>query len=361
MAGLWFDPNSFPAADGVGGGGVTKNISYTIFADPQNLPDTQSSLTYADATKAAPTEKYDALDFVLVQHFVNTAIIQSVAAADAGPTPSLAVTFQRFPVAGAPNPKSDIINELRYSIFRNALGPLLTLISVIMVYRLVGELSTEKELRLKETFMIMGLRNGSYWCAAIVNSWVMTIPALGLASLLLVGGQVLPHADSGSVFLLLLCFSVSTVAFGCVCASISETAKIASPVSVIILFGLSVVGGITTESISLGGQICLSLLSPSIALTYAMHSVITLEHQKRSFDSSTWNFESVRPSTRDSALSPFVAFVPGWSFQESLSPGTSLALLIVDTFLYALVYRSRLSGVVRYRRTSVILLSEELR
>uniref|UniRef100_A0AAQ5X1S9 P-type phospholipid transporter n=1 Tax=Amphiprion ocellaris TaxID=80972 RepID=A0AAQ5X1S9_AMPOC len=87
----------------------------------------------------------------------------------------------------------------------------LTLAWLYSVAMIVKSIVSEKEARLKETVMIMGLRSGIYWLSWAVSSVLPLVVSAILLTVLLKYGKVLQYSDPSVIFVFLLVFCLATV------------------------------------------------------------------------------------------------------------------------------------------------------
>ena len=79
----------------------------------------------------------------------------------------------------------------------------------------------------------MGLRHSVSWLVWLLMSLCVLVLVACLTSVLLSFGGLLPYSDSGPVFLMMLAYSVSVLAFALVLAALLEKAVVGSMMAIL--------------------------------------------------------------------------------------------------------------------------------
>ena len=152
----------------------------------------------------APTEyqqQFIESGFLPVLNFYDNYIYQEVYKQEGSiETYMLQIPFRKYTEDGFNN------------VIRQTLPFFIILANLIPVARLVTQLVTEKEERIKELMLIMGLSSKAYWLSIFSFYFVYyTLIAL-LESIILSFGDVLQYSDFGVIFLLFWLFGLTCIA-----------------------------------------------------------------------------------------------------------------------------------------------------
>lgn len=94
----------------------------------------------------------------------------------------------------------------------------------------------EKEKRLKETMMMMGLSSGANWMAWFLETFVIMQISIVFMVIILVYGAVLMHSHWFLIYIFLVAFSLSTIAFSFFLSVFFSKANIAAAAGGIVFF-----------------------------------------------------------------------------------------------------------------------------
>jgi ATP-binding cassette, subfamily A (ABC1), member 3 len=194
----------------------------------------------------------------------------------------------------------------------SALAPLMLVLSFLYtVSQLSKRLVEEKELRLREGSMVMGLGKLAFYA-----SWFLTYLIQVLVSSIIitifVSSGLLKQSSVVIVFLLYFLFSFSTVLLSALLASFFSKSKIAALVVPLFYFGLSIPSFSLPDSTSAGVYILLSLFSPT---AFGVGTRLLFEYE-------------VNDGMGLADLS---------SSEDTVSMGVVFAMLIIDCILYLLL------------------------
>ena len=144
------------------------------------------------------------------------------------------------------------------------------------VYNTVFHIVREKESRIKETMLIMGMKRFSYWLSWYVSyTIVSTLIALLAWSMLLI--NVINHSNEFLVLLMILCYAQSIFGLIVFLSAIFESSKQAGIIGSLIYFGLNLFSLILTGgSITFGTRMVFSIF-PQIAMDMTCYTFVKWE------------------------------------------------------------------------------------
>jgi ABC-type multidrug transport system ATPase subunit len=228
--------NSFPSAS------LTKsdldNVSFTLRMNYTTIPNTSFKVNPYKPGLNPEYQKYYLSGFLTLQRTLQEFAFAQAVSVLSSEYPSLNSTCQlprTLQIMSMPFP------TLEYSLnqFFLTAGFLMGLVaSMGFLYpmsRLVKLLVEEKELRLRETLYILGVKSWAYWLSWVMVSYVIFLGASLLISLLL-HGSVISHSSLGYLFALFALFSSSIIGFSFFIAAFFSKAKLAAIMAPIGLF-----------------------------------------------------------------------------------------------------------------------------
>lgn len=112
----------------------------------------------------------------------------------------------------------------------------LTISWVYSVAMLVQSIVYEKEHRLKEVMKMMGLSNAVHWCAWFLTTFLQMTATVGLLTLMLKMGMVLPHSNPAIIFIVLEVYAIAIISFSFLISVLYSKAKVAAACAGIIYF-----------------------------------------------------------------------------------------------------------------------------
>ncbi|OQV15717.1 ATP-binding cassette sub-family A member 1 [Hypsibius exemplaris] len=113
---------------------------------------------------------------------------------------------------------------------------IMTIAWVYTAAMMVKSIVYEKEKRLKETMMMMGLSSGANWFAWFVETFVTMHISIIFMVIILVYGNVLMHSNWFLIYIFLLAFCLSTIGFGFFLSVFFSKANIAAAAGGILFF-----------------------------------------------------------------------------------------------------------------------------
>mmetsp|Transcript_38950 Transcript_38950/g.120373 ORF Transcript_38950/g.120373 Transcript_38950/m.120373 type:complete len:955 (-) Transcript_38950:399-3263(-) len=163
--------------------------------------------------------------------------------------------------ATAPTPFISYVNNQFYIAVGDSISLIVTLAFLFPVSQLTKRIVVEKELRLREAMMIMGLSNISFYA-----SWFLTYLVQAIASSLLIAivsaVTMLPKADFGVIFFLFLLFSISTIGISFIFSTVFSLSRTAALMAPALFFVIAVPSFALSSDAPAGVMVPLSLLSP---------------------------------------------------------------------------------------------------
>ncbi|XP_037074307.1 ATP-binding cassette sub-family A member 3-like [Pollicipes pollicipes] len=178
-----------------------------------------TSLQYPAFQMLGPREKsapvggnpgYFINGFLAMQHAVSAAITEHIS----GQEVTFAVNAERVPYPS--------YNDDQFLVVLQGWLPLVIMLSFIYPsINIVKNIVVEKERRLKESMKMMGLPNWIHWMAWWAKSFVQLVISIGLMTLLVVvdwyrgpeGEAVLSRSDPSVIFVFLLLYTITSIAF----------------------------------------------------------------------------------------------------------------------------------------------------
>ncbi|XP_055329067.1 ATP-binding cassette sub-family A member 7-like [Paramacrobiotus metropolitanus] len=113
---------------------------------------------------------------------------------------------------------------------------IMTLAWVYTAAMLVKSIVYEKEKRLRETMMMMGMSNAANWLSWFLETFVIMHLSIIFMVIILVYGKILMHSSWAVIYVFLLTFCLSTIAFGFFLSVLFSKANIAAAAGGILYF-----------------------------------------------------------------------------------------------------------------------------
>ncbi|XP_038069738.1 phospholipid-transporting ATPase ABCA1-like isoform X2 [Patiria miniata] len=208
--------------------------------------------------------------------------------------------------------------------FVQTLGAILPLLMIIAwlfsVAMIIKGIVLEKELRLKEVMKVMGMGNGVHWVAWFINSFIVMFISSCLLVLILKVGQITIQADASVLLLMLVSFSVSTIALCFLISTFFSKANLSAACGAVLFFLSYVPYSMVyswDEFIPAGAKLAMCL-SNTIAFGYASQYVALFEIQGTGL---TWGTLGIVPN----------------SSGEQMTPNQVITMMWLDAFLYMLL------------------------
>ncbi|XP_062905004.1 phospholipid-transporting ATPase ABCA1-like [Mobula hypostoma] len=290
----------------------SEHMKYKIRMDIDNVERTNKIMDgYWDpGPRADPFEdlRYIWGGFSYLQDIVEHAIIRTVT----GNKEETGVYIQQMPYPC-------YVDDLFLRVLSQSLPLFTTLAWIYSVAVIIKGIVYEKETRLKETMRIMGLSSGTLWVSWFISSLIPLLISAGLLVVILKEGNILPYSNPAAVFTFLAVFGVVTILQCFLISTMFSKANLAAACGGIIYFTLYlpyVLCMAWQEYINYPIKIFASLLSP-VAFGFGFDYFAQFEEQGVGVQ---WHNLFVSPSKGD-----------------EYNITTSIILMIVDTFLYAVM------------------------
>eukprot|EP01063_Lacrimia_lanifica_P013285 TRINITY_DN1990_c0_g4_i1.p1 TRINITY_DN1990_c0_g4~~TRINITY_DN1990_c0_g4_i1.p1 ORF type:complete len:1977 (+),score=625.68 TRINITY_DN1990_c0_g4_i1:43-5973(+) len=277
-----------------------KALDFTIRMNITATPQTKKTQGNITGLGSEPHKTYLFSGFIALEGAVTAAFMDSP-----GPWRQLSETLQ------SPMPYGGYVVSEFYARAKHVIPLFLSFSYSLLVSRLVSALVTEKEERLREGLLIMGLSRNAFF-----GSWYLTYCLVTIVSSLLVsafGCMFFPNSSAVLVFGLFLCYGQSLIGMSMMFSTIFNKARIAAVVAPILLMVCAAPKFMLGEKASLTADYVMCLLSPN-AFAIGMQIICASE----SFGVGT-----------------------GWKdlYSGDLSFAYVLFMLLVDTVVYMLIGR----------------------
>ncbi|XP_022097183.1 ATP-binding cassette sub-family A member 1-like isoform X2 [Acanthaster planci] len=206
-------------------------------------------------------------------------------------------------------------------LFVQTLGAILPLLMIIAwlfsVAMIIKGIVLEKELRLKEVMKVMGMGNAVHWVAWFINSFVVMFISSCLLVLILKVGKITIQADASVVLLMLVSFSVSTIALCFLVSTFFSKANLSAACGAVFFFLSYVPYSMvySWDEYIPGWAKLFMCLSNTIAFGYGSQYIALFEIQGSGL---TWGNLGVSPA----------------SAGEQLTPQQVITMMWFDAFLY---------------------------
>ena len=190
------------------------------------------------------------------------------------------------------------------------LGLTMVMAFLYPVSRLIKSIVEEKEERIKETLLILGVRGWAHWLSWFITSLVVFLIITATVSFTLTG-TVLKKSNDVYIFLYILLFSTSTIGFCFTVASFFSRAKLAGMIGPVALFATILPRFIffgSNRYEQTGAKMAISFL-PATAFCFGADILADYEYAEQGIQA--WN-----------------------AGEGEYSFNTTLVFLFFDTFLY---------------------------
>ncbi|XP_055264789.1 phospholipid-transporting ATPase ABCA3-like [Moschus berezovskii] len=252
--------------------------------------------------------------FLAIQHALDKAIILYHESSARQLFDNISIFVQRFPYPAYPD------DGLLFPT-----GSFLPLMFILMfsptVLSIIRSIVWEKEKRLKEYQLTVGLRSWMIWAAYFFTFFFFYIFIVSLICVLvfIFKDPVFCYSDYSFIFVFLMCYAVASIFFGFMVSTFFKKARLAASAGSFIYFA----SFFPFNSIAqYYGQINLTMkvaacLSPNVALALGINLLVKFETKQTGVN---WN----------SIWTPA-------SLEDKLTFGYMMGMLVIDAFLYGLV------------------------
>eukprot|EP00002_Diphylleia_rotans_P011892 TRINITY_DN2339_c0_g1_i1.p1 TRINITY_DN2339_c0_g1~~TRINITY_DN2339_c0_g1_i1.p1 ORF type:complete len:1630 (+),score=380.69 TRINITY_DN2339_c0_g1_i1:63-4952(+) len=250
-------------------GSIPEAVRYQLRLDGSSLPFNDVQFQEVEIGPTDSGEDYIVSGFVSLQVAVDQALLWHFS--------GVAKEINLLPRAREfPYPKHTT-NEF-YTAVKDSLAFYTCLSFVYFVLRLVNQIVTEKELKIKEAMKIMGLNDSIYWASWFIFSFAIMSIAMLLVSIV---AKVMGVYDKSSFILILFLYEVwgvSLIAFCFLISTFFSKAKVAGSVGVIVLF-VALIPNIAVDIESSGGEQFAACLSTPACLSLGVEYFSTQEEK----------------------------------------------------------------------------------
>lgn len=228
--------NSFPS------GTMTKsdldNVSFTLRLNYTTIPNTSFKVNPYIPGLNPDYQMYYLSGFLTLQRTVQEFAFAQAVSVLSSEDPSLSSSCQlprTLQAMSMPFPTPEYSQNQFFITAGFLMGLVASMGFLYPMSRLVKSLVEEKELRLKETLFILGVKSWAYWLSWVVISYVIFLAASLFISLVL-HSSVISHSSFGYLFALFALFSSSIIGFSFFIAAFFSKAKLAAIMAPIGLF-----------------------------------------------------------------------------------------------------------------------------
>lgn len=138
-----------------------------------------------------------------------------------GVEPSTVLRLKPFPFPA-------FVENRFIDIVKNMMPTVLIMTYLYSVISIIRVIVTEKETRIKEAMLMMGLPNWINWLAWFIKSFLFMMVSMVLVTGLLFGGDVFIYSEPAMVFIFFLLFSTSTITLCFLISSLFSSANMAA-------------------------------------------------------------------------------------------------------------------------------------
>ncbi|EPY33049.1 ATP-binding cassette protein subfamily A, member 9, partial [Strigomonas culicis] len=245
---------------------TAENLDVKIQLNSSSIPATRSMTTdyYIGGLETGSDELYAPSGFLTLQTMVYNYYAENVLK-----EPSLVTNFTYTPM---PVKAYDAYSFLMYGA---QLAPFITVLGYLYpVSQMAKRIVLEKELRIREAMLIMGLSEVIMYLAwTLIYMIAYTVTSLIMA--ILMRATYLKNTDFGYIFFILLFFSFSTIALSYAIAAVFSKSRLAAILSPIIYFVMAV-PLFAMQSAPPSAQTGAMVLSPS---AYAVGMSLLFRHE----------------------------------------------------------------------------------
>ena len=164
--------------------------------------------------------------FVLIQNWVDNYIIQQITG-DANSY--IAAMF-------VPMYYDEWVDDDFLPLIKDNFGLLIIIAYLVPISRMIAQIVQEKEYKIKEMMMMMGLSNFPYWMSWITYYSILYL-VLAIFATAIIGTQIFVYAQKGFFFLLFLLFGFSCMAFSLLISVFFSRAKSALTLGMMLFIG----------------------------------------------------------------------------------------------------------------------------
>ncbi|EGG24652.1 ABC transporter A family protein [Cavenderia fasciculata] len=255
FAGVWFN-SSTPSSP-------TTPFAYSLRFDSDDLPPNDESYTRNEDGK-----DYTTTGFLSAQLAFDSAIHQHFGLNFSQSSP---VNTQRFTDPFDTNWQR--WNTGRDAIYKDAGSVFYTAALFMFAFKIITELVSEKEMKIREGMRMMGMNETAYFTSWIATSLIIALPITILIIIVVKGSAIVYHTGWGSVLLLFIFYLFTLLLLGFIASLFFDSSRFAGLISYGIAIGINIAGiFIAKAEVSKYVKFLLSLLSP-IGMACAHYSM----------------------------------------------------------------------------------------
>ena len=286
------------------------SVDFTIRMNYTTVPNTHEIVNSANVGLYDQYEKYYLSGFLTLQRtlqdFARDQVRSAANASTACPAPGT-------PVLGIPFPTEAYDVNGFYESMEDVLGMILVVAALYPVARLLKSIVEDKEKRMRETLLILGLHESVYnvaWLAASITIF----SAYALAVSCIVSSSFFGHSEPSLVFMFIWLLFMSVMAAAFMLSTFFSRSKVAGMAGVVILFAAIIPQYMfldTNQYEAAGSKRVASLLSPT---AFGLGTTILVQFENAAIGINWDNYDD-----------------GDYSFR------TTLVFLFLDTVLYFLL------------------------
>ncbi|XP_043771460.1 phospholipid-transporting ATPase ABCA3-like [Cervus elaphus] len=252
--------------------------------------------------------------FLAIQHALDKAIIVYHESSAKQLFDNVSIFVQRFPYPAYPDDGVLLLT-----------GSFLPLMFILMfsptILSIIRSIVWEKEKRLKEYQLTVGLRSWMIWAAYFFTFFFFYIFIVSLICVLvfIFNDPVFCYSDYSFIFVFLMCYATASIFFGFMVSTFFDKARLAASAGSLIYFASffpfnSIAQHYGRINLAMKVAAC---LSPNIALALGIKLLVKFETKQNGVN---WNN----------------IWTPA-SLEDTLTFGYMMGMLVIDAFLYGLV------------------------
>ncbi|CAJ1947143.1 unnamed protein product [Cylindrotheca closterium] len=276
--------------------------SYQIRLNYTTVPNVNEITNWANIGLSRRYQRYYLSGYMTLQRTIN-----EFAFAQSGCDQDLS-SIMSMPMPTAAYSQNPFFTQVGY-----LLGLTMAMAFLYPTSRFIKTLVEEKETKMKETLLILGVRTWAHWMSWFLTALLVFI-IITVSVAFTLSATVLKHTDPAYLFAFVFLFGTSTIGFCFAIASFFSRAKLAAIIGPIALFATILPRFVFFESNryeNVTGQI-LSSLFPATAFCFGADIIADYEYAEQGIQS-------------------YNAGEGGYSFN------TALLMMLADTFLYIFI------------------------
>lgn len=220
--------------------------------------------------------------FSLIQNWVDNYIIRQITGDE---NAYIAAMF-------VPMYFDDWVDDDFLPLIKDTFGLLIVIAYLVPISRMIASIVQEKEYKVKEMMMMMGLSNTSYWLSWITYYSIIYI-ILSIVATILIGVSIFTHSNLIFFFLLFLLFGISCMCFSLLISVFFSRSKSALTLGMMVFIAtFFVIFAVDDPNLETSKK-KLGSLVPSVAFTLGIVVMIEFEIGQTGLTTDTFNQEIV--------------------------------------------------------------------